>query len=71
MDIVKKLFPESYKLKEVNGFLQTTIVDAELDPMLVTENFGSVIIDTENYTYIDLTEDNLEYLLNLIKQCKQ
>ena len=63
MDIVKKLFPESYKIKKVDGYLQTTIVDAEFDPIEIKQNEVGITINTKDYNHLELSKENLEYLL--------
>jgi hypothetical protein len=64
IDIEKILFPDSNKLME-NGTV--TIVDAELDPVECEfYNDGCVDINTEKYTYLKLTRENLCQLIHLI-----
>lgn len=63
MDIVKKLYPDSYKIKKVDGYLQTTIVDAEFDLIHIKQNEVGITIDTKDYSYLELSKENLEYLL--------
>jgi hypothetical protein len=71
MDIVKKLFPNSYKINKVDGWLQTTIVDAEFDLISIKQNEVGVTIDTKDYTYLELSRENLEYLLKFNDLCNQ
>lgn len=64
IDIEKELFPKSGRLRR-NG--TATIIDAELDPIECSFNRdGCVVLDTEGYTYLTLTRENLCLLIQMI-----
>jgi hypothetical protein len=72
IDIERVLFPEKNKLVVQGCSIFTTIVDAEIDPLNCEfTNGGSVIINTENLTYIDLSYQNLYDLIDLIESAEE
>jgi len=66
MNIEKELFPECYKMKNENGFLNTLIVDEEIDPFNVSYDGSGIEIDTKDYTHISLSAKHLIFLLDFI-----
>jgi hypothetical protein len=72
IDIEKVLCPQKNKLVVQGCSIFTTIVDAELDPLdCEFTNGGSVIINTENLAYIDLSYQNLYDLIDLIESAEE
>ena len=65
------LFPGNGKIV-INKKEQTAsavIVDAEIDPIECTfNNDNCITLNTESYTYLTLTVDNLELMLDLIEE---
>lgn len=67
MDLEKIFFPESNKLIIEREQITAVIVDEELDPIDCSfNNDNCVNLDTEGYTYLTLSRENLEQLINLI-----
>lgn len=67
INIENKICKKNGKLKKCGNFHTAKIVDAELD--IIDCSFVDdycVKIDTKNYTFITLTTENLETLINLI-----
>lgn len=72
IDIERLLCPQKNKLKMSKGIITTKIVDAEIDPLdCEFTGCGSVIINTENLTYIDLSYQNLYDLIDLIESAEE
>lgn len=69
MNIEKKLFPEANELQIVGGEAKAKIIDAEIDPIDCEFHYdGCVHMDTKEYTYLTLTRENLETLIELIDE---
>jgi len=69
MDIEKVLFPEKDKLVEIDEVQKALIVDAELDAIECTFNGDDCVeLNTNRYTYITLTKENLQTLIDLIEE---
>ena len=68
-DIEDVLFPDNGILeKDSSGTYTAVVVDDELDPIKCTfNNDGCVEIDTEGYTYMSLSIENLYLMIELIK----
>ena len=67
MDLEKLFFPESNKLIIEREQITAVIVDEELDPIdCIFNNDNCVELDTKDYTYLTLSRENLEQLINLI-----
>ncbi len=65
MDIEKKLFPDSNKIIREDDYFKIQIIDAELDPVnVVIDADGDFFINTKEYSYLKLTEQNLMVLLD-------
>jgi len=65
MDIEKKLFPNSNKIIREDDYFKIQIIDAELDPVnVVIDADGDFFINTKEYSYLKLTEQNLMVLLD-------
>lgn len=73
INIEEIFLPEKNKLiEDKEGTLKSKILDEELDVLPLTfNNDGCVEIDTSGYTYITLSRDKLERLLNLIDQAEE
>ena len=66
--IEKLIYPVDGELICNEGTYQSTIVDAELDPSDVSFHYdGCVKIETEEYTHLTLSVDNLQKMIELIK----
>jgi hypothetical protein len=66
---IERLFcPEKNILQINEDKITTKIVDAELDTLECKFEDGSVCINTEELTYINLTYENLMDLMDLIDQ---
>ncbi len=66
---IERLFcPEKNILQINKGKITTKIVDAELDTLECEFEDGSVCINTEELSYINLTYENLMDLMDLIEQ---
>lgn len=69
MDIEKELFPNSGKLIIKGEDISAQIIDAELDPVdCQFHNDGCVQLDTNGFSYLLLTKDNLHELIDLINK---
>ncbi len=65
MDIEKKLFPDSNKIIREDDYFKIQIIDAELDPVnVVIDADGDFFINTNEYSYLKLTKQNLMVLLD-------
>lgn len=74
MNIEDELFHSHGKLliNKEDDTLSSVIVDIELDPLDCTFNDGeSVEIDTNKLTYIKLSIENLENLIELIEKSEE
>lgn len=67
------LFPENGTLQANDEDTFTAqIVDEELDPIdCKFNNDGCVELDTEDYTYLTLSKQNLQLLLRLIRKAEK
>jgi hypothetical protein len=72
VDISKVLFPEKDVLKEdEDGTITATIVDEELDPFECRFNYdGCVQIETEGYSHIALSIEQLYQLIGMIQNAE-
>jgi hypothetical protein len=72
INIEDVFFPENGELKiNEEGTAYAEIVDAELDPVECKfNNDGCVEIETKGYTYITLTKENLQQLIDLIDEAE-
>ena len=71
MSFEKELLPNNGKLKIKKGLATAQLLDEEQD--IIDCHFngdGCVHIDTENYTYLTLSRENLETLLMLIDKAE-
>lgn len=73
IDIEKVLYPKKGILKaDKEGTLKTTIVDAELDGIECTFNYDRCVeLNTEGYSYITLSVENLYNLIWLIEKSEK
>ncbi len=72
MNIEKELFPECDELVNDNGTLKAQIIDAEIDPIECTfNNDFCVKLDTSKLSYITLSVQNLETLIELILKAEE
>jgi hypothetical protein len=73
IDIEKALYPKSNVLRtDKDGNITATIVDAELDGIECQFNYdGCVQLETEGYSYITLSVDNLLKLVELIEKAER
>jgi hypothetical protein len=73
IDIEKVLYPKKNVLRtNKEGTIKTTIVDAELDGIECTfGNDNCVELNTDGYTYITLSVENLYMLINLIEKAEK
>ena len=72
MNIEDLLNPNHSKLIEAEECFKAQIFDAEVDPIdCVFHCDDSVQIKTEDYSYITLTRENLETLINLIDESER
>jgi hypothetical protein len=73
VDLEELFLPKQGELTEDElGTLKTEILDEELDVLDCTfNNDGCVEINTDGYTYITLSRNNLEKLLNLIDKAEE
>jgi hypothetical protein len=71
-DIEKALFPNCKELKKAEDGFKSTLVDAELDAFECSY-YGDdcVHINTEELSYVCLTESNLRLMLDHIEAVKQ
>ena len=71
MNIEKELYPNAGKLFKGIDDYTATIVDNELDPIECTFNGDNTVeMKVEGYTYINLTRDNLQTLIEMIDHCQ-
>jgi len=72
MDIEKTLHPKTGELQIKEGICEAKIFDVELD-LLSCEfsNDETVKIDTKEFSYIQLTTDNLYKLIELIDKANE
>lgn len=69
MDIEKKLFKTSNKLIWDKDCATATIIDNELDPIHCNFNNDNCVgINTNDYSYITLSIENLYKLIDMIRQ---
>jgi len=70
MSLEKEIFPNSDKLvTSKGGTISVQIIDVELDPIdCVFNNDGAIQIKTEGLTYIQLSIENLERMIELIHE---
>jgi|18_taG_2_1085343.scaffolds.fasta_scaffold66061_1 hypothetical protein len=67
MNIDKKLFPKSNRLIIKNKGITAVIVDKELDTIGCSFHYDNCVeLNTEGYTYLTLSRENLEQLIDLI-----
>jgi len=59
--------PANMIVKNDGDFITTQIVDVEIDPFDVVYDSGCAKIITENTSYVTLTKENLEFLLDFIR----
>ena len=71
IDIEKQLLPNNKKLIIGEDFSTAEILDEELDPLHCSFISDSVEINTEDYSYITLSLDNLQTLIKMIKLNKK
>ena len=72
MDIEDKLFPENGKLIKNGEEAKALIVDIELDPIECSfNNDGCVELNTDKYSYITLSKQNLKQLQRLINEAEK
>ncbi len=72
MDFNKEILPNENELITENETASVKIMDAELDILACSFNNDSCVqINTEDYTYITLTLDNLETLKGLIYEAEE
>lgn len=70
--IDKELFPDSDRLIIKGEDVYAVIVDEEIDPIKCDFGYdGCVTINTENYSYLVLSIENLKTLLKLTKQAEK
>jgi len=71
-DIEKELFPDSGILKIEGGIATAQLVDEELDCFEVTLNNDSCVqIDTEGFSWITLSRENIMDLIRLIDEADE
>ena len=72
IDVVKVLYPKTkinVLKSDKNGSLSATIVDAELDAIKCKFNYDQCVeLDTDGYSYITLSVENLYRLIDLIEK---
>ena len=72
MNIDNIFFPENGELKKKDGVATAIIVDPEIDPIdCIFNNDGCVNLNTENYSYLTLSVENLENLIELIYESEE
>jgi hypothetical protein len=75
INIIKVLYPKTKVgvLKaDKQGTLKTVIIDAELDDIKCTFNYDDCVeLDTDGYSYISLSRDNLYQLIRLIEKSEK
>ena len=72
-EYLKRTYPQNGKLLvDKEGAIRTVIIDDELDGIECKFNYdGCVEINTENYTYLSLSIDNLFQLASLIEKAEK
>jgi len=72
-NIEDEMFPENNKLIiDSEGTAKALIVDEELDPIeCVFNNDNCVQLNTEGYSYLTLSVDNLQQLIKLITKAEK
>lgn len=72
MNIVEQLFPNAWKLKVEDEVTTAIIIDMELDPFECSfYNDDCVEINTEEFTHITLSKDDLYRLIDLIEEAEE
>jgi hypothetical protein len=69
-EFLEKVYPKNGKLLvDKEGTIHTTIIDEEIDGIECKFNYdGCVEINTENYSYLTLSVENLIQLVELIQK---
>jgi len=72
-EYLKRTYPQNGKLLvDKEGAIRTVIIDDELDGIECKFNYdGCVEINTEGYTYLSLSIDNLFQLASLIEKAEK
>jgi hypothetical protein len=73
INIEKAMYPQKEKLKtDKEGTIRSLIVDAELDGIECTFNYdGCVQLNTDAYSYITLSIDDLYTLIDLTERAER
>jgi hypothetical protein len=73
LDVEKALYPKKDKLiVDKKGNITATIVDAEMDGIKCTFNYDRCVqLDTDGYSYITLSVENLWNLIQLIEKSEK